>query len=324
MGKELYFSINSFIIRKICIIFAPSKTNLMKRILYLLAAIMLCSCMQAQSKRALLIGISNYSKYDFPPDHEWHNIHGANDVRLLVPTLTKQGFTIDTLTNAEATAVNIRQGLENLEKTAEPGDMVYIHLSGHGQPVEDADKDEKDGWDEAFIPVDAPKKYVKGKYEGENHILDDELNVIFTKIRKKIGPQGFIYVVVDACHAGTAYRDLDLTNKEIIRGTSVGFGPKGKEFKKPDSSKRTAQTFKIPKGITLADICILEACRADEYNRELRRKGSYFGPLSFYIDKVIQDMTLDKDIGWIDKVKDFYSKDSALQGEQHIVIETSL
>jgi len=320
MGKELYFSINSFIIRKICIIFAPSKTNLMKRILYLLAAIMLCFCMQAQSKRALLIGISNYSKYDFPPDHEWHNIHGANDVRLLVPTLTKQGFTIDTLTNAEATAVNIRKRLENLEKTAEPGDMVYIHLSGHGQPVEDADKDEKDGWDEAFIPVDAPKKYVKGKYEGENHILDDELNVIFTKIRKKIGPQGFIYVIVDACHAGTAYRGF----REVIRGTSFGFGPKGKEFKKPDSSKRTAQTFKIPKDGTLADICILEACRADEYNRELRRKGTYFGPLSFYIDKVIQDMTLDKDIGWIDKVKEFYTKDSALQGEQHIVIENSL
>ena len=181
----------------------------MKRILYLLAAIMLFSCMQAQSKRALLIGISNYSKYDYPPDHEWDNIHGANDVRLLVPTLTKQGFTIDTLTNAEATAVNIRKRLENLEKTAEPGDMVYIHLSGHGQPVEDADKDEKDGWDEAFIPVDAQKRYVKGKYEGENHILDDELNVIFSKIRKKIGPKGFVYVIVDACHAGTSSRGTD-------------------------------------------------------------------------------------------------------------------
>ena len=316
--------INSFVIRKISYIFASLKTNLMKRILFLLSAIMLCICLQAQSKRALLIGISEYTKSEKTQDRDWDNIHGANDVRLLTPTLSKQGFTVDTLTNADATADNIRKRLKTLEKKAGTGDMVFIHFSGHGQPVEDADNDEKDGWDEAFIPVDAQKRYVKVKYEGENHILDDELNVIFTKIRKKIGPQGFIYVIVDACHAGTAYRTFDPTEKEIIRGTPVGFGPKGKEFKKPDSRKRAAQIFKIPKDSTLADICILEACRADEYNRELRRKGTYFGPLSFYIDKVIQDMTLDKDIGWIDKVKDFYTKDSALQGVQHIVIETSL
>ncbi len=294
----------------------------MKRILCLLSAILICTCLQAQSKRALLIGISEYTKSEKTRDGDWDNIHGANDVRLLTPTLSKQGFTVDTLTNADATADNIRKRLKTLEKKAGTGDMVFIHFSGHGQPVEDADNDEKDGWDEAFIPVDAQKRYVKGKYEGENHILDDELNVIFSKIRKKIGPKGFVYVIVDACHAGTSSRGTD--DEEYIRGTNEGFGPEGKYFRRPEPGKRTEQTFKIPKNSKLADICVLEACRADEYNRELRRKGSYFGPLSFYLDKVIQDMTLGKDIGWIDKVKDFYSRDSALQGEQHIVIENSL
>ena len=283
---------------------------------------MLCTCMQAQSKRALLIGISEYTKYEYAPDNEWDNIHGANDVRLLAPTLSKQGFAIDSLTNADATARNIRERLKNLEKTARAGDMVFIHFSGHGQPVEDVNKDENDGWDEAFIPVDAQKRYVKGKYEGENHILDDELNVIFTRIRKKIGPKGFVYVIVDACHAGTVSRHMDVD--EYIRGTNEGFGPKGAYFRRPAPNKRSAQTFNLPKRAKLADIYVIEACRADEYNREIRRKGSYYGPLSFYLDKVIQDMTLGKDVSWIDEVKENYYKDSALQGEQHIVVESSL
>ena len=56
------------------------------------------------------------------------------------------------------------------------GDIIYLHFSCHGQPIEDIDGDEDDGWDEALIPFDAKKKYQKGTYTGENHITDDELN----------------------------------------------------------------------------------------------------------------------------------------------------
>lgn len=294
----------------------------MKRLLCILSVLVLFPCLHAQSKRALLIGISEYTKSQFPNIREWENIHGANDVRLIAPVLTEQGFIVDTLTDTDATANKIREMLKDLENKSEAGDIVFIHFSGHGQPVEDADRDEKDGWDESIIPVDAQKKYVKGGYEGENHILDDELNIIFTEIRRKTGPKGFVYVILDACHAGTSSRAYD--EEEFIRGTTEGFGPNGKYFTRPDSSKRTAQNFKISKNKKFADICILEACRADEYNREIRRKGIYYGPLSFYLVKAIQDKILGKDVGWIDLVKDAFFKDSALQGEQNIVIESSL
>ena len=50
------------------------------------------------------------------------------------------------------------------------GDIVYLHFSTHGQPVEDQNGDEEDGWDESIVPIDAYKIYKKGIYEGKNHL----------------------------------------------------------------------------------------------------------------------------------------------------------
>ena len=47
------------------------------------------------------------------------------------------------------------------------GDIVYLHFSCHGQPVEDLDGDEKDGWDESIVPYDAWKKPISGIYDGK-------------------------------------------------------------------------------------------------------------------------------------------------------------
>ena len=160
----------------------------------------------AVEKRALLIGISDYPTVKWHPELEWRDIHGANDIVTLTPTLKKQGFKITSLTDSKATAANIRKAFHQLEASASAGDLIYIHFSGHGQAVEDMNGDEVDGWDEAIIPYDARIKYVKGIYEGENHILDDELESYFTAIRKKIGHSGYLYIVLDACHMGGASR----------------------------------------------------------------------------------------------------------------------
>jgi hypothetical protein len=47
----------------------------------------------SQSKRAFMVGISDYSSNQRLADGKgWDDIHGENDVKLLVPTLQKQGF----------------------------------------------------------------------------------------------------------------------------------------------------------------------------------------------------------------------------------------
>ena len=277
------------------------------------------SSLFGQTKKALLVGISEYVSNDSNTDENtWANIHGANDVSLLTTTLKSQGFNFESICNKKATANKIRKALKTFASCSQKGDLVYIHFSCHGQPVEDLNGDEPDGWDEAIIPVDAMKMYQKGKYEGKNHILDDELNEYLKVIREKIGKTGFVYVVVDACHAGSSYRGDE--EEVITRGTSRGFSAMNRPFV-PKIDKRGK--IEIEHSETMSDICILEACRSYQVNSEILENGAFYGSLSYYVNQVLQKVELCKDIIWTNKVSRLMNEDIRLV-RQNIVIETSL
>lgn len=206
-------------------------------------------------KRALLIGISHYPQKKKSNPCTWTNIHGSNDVRLLRGTLQKQGFRITTLTNAQATASHIRRALKRLCQQAAKGDMVVIHFSGHGQPFEDLSGDEADGWDEAIVPYDAKKCYSR-TYTGQCHIIDDELERYINSLRTTVGPRGFVYVVLDACHMGGASRDESETDSAACaRGTNVGFSPNGRTYI-PRIDRRGHFTVKASP--RMAGVCYIE------------------------------------------------------------------
>ena len=272
-----------------------------------------------QVKRALLVGISNYSSNRVT---QWTDIHGANDVELLASTLKSQRFKITKVTNQQATAKRIRKELASLVKSCRAGDVVYIHFSGHGQPVEDQNKDEADGWDEAIIPYDAQKVYSKGKYEGANHILDDELFNYFNQIRTKIGTKGFLCVVIDACHSGESSRGDELEEDAdiFIRGTQDGFSPNGKMYR---PRVNTNGHFVINSSGAQGGIIILEACRSYQSNYEIKQDGQYYGPLSYYINKTLRSNQLVKSLSWVQVVKRLMDGDRRLT-KQNMVIETSL
>lgn len=255
---------------------------IMKGIFITIVLMLLSVCpIHAQTKLALLIGISEYTKDDTKTnDDTWSNIHGVNDVELLSETLKKQGFNIATLCDKAATATKIRKTLKKLTSSCNEGDLVYIHFSCHGQPVEDLDGDEPEGWDEALVPVDASKVYQAGVYEGKNHIIDDELNEYLRAIRTKVGKEGFVYTVIDACHAGSSYRG----DEEVIvtRGTNRGFTASNKPFV-PRIDKRGR--IRIEKSAEMSNICILEACRSYQQNSEIQENGVYYGSLSYYITR---------------------------------------
>lgn len=115
-------------------------TYCVRRVCTILSVILLVLCLSwplasMAKKRALLIGISHYPQTTRNNPCTWTNIHGSNDVRLLRGTLQKQCFRITTLTNAQATASQIRRALKRLCQQAAKGDMIVIHFSGHGQPL---------------------------------------------------------------------------------------------------------------------------------------------------------------------------------------------
>lgn len=247
-----------------------------------LVALLLSVNLMAQRKRALLVGISHYQTAGTA--YEWEDIHGANDVALLCPTLKSKGFEVEMLTDAQATRANIVKKFNNLILTAKKGDVVYFHFSGHGQPVEDRNGDEADGWDEAIIPVDAHKTYKKGVYEGQNHIIDDELGRLVSLLRTAVGPKGIVYIAIDACHAGTASREADDTEDESpsTRGTIQGFTySKGKIYK--PLKVEQANYYKIPHSAQMANVVFIEACRPYQNNREIAVGNRAYGPLSYHL-----------------------------------------
>lgn len=231
--------------------------------LMLLSAVILAG----QERRALLIGIGEY-----PAESEWTLVHGDNDVRIIREFLLGQGLRgecLETVTNEEATKKGILSALERLAKTAGKGDVVYIHFSGHGQQVTDLDGDEEDGFDEAWVPYDARKKYVSRVYEGENHIIDDELNAYLKKLRAKVGPKGRITVVSDACHSGSGSRGLE--DDEYFRGTD-------EKFILPAGAARWSVRSNTVEWLFIG------ACKSYQTNYECKASdGQFYGCLSYVI-----------------------------------------
>lgn len=275
--------------------------------------------LSAQTKRAFLVGISDYDNPRQDPDR-WLNISGANDVHLLTPLLEKQGFNVSSLVDENATKANILKGLKTIIKSSKKGDIVYLHFSCHGQPVEDKNGDETDGWDEAIIPYDAKMTYEKGSYEGKNHLLDDEMEIYFDRLRKAIGDKGMLYVVMDACHSGTASRGDD----EHVRGTNEGFSPSGKRYV-ANREQSTNDYFNVETQKGQSPVIFLEACRSYQKNKEVRDRSSnvWYGSLSYYIHQALtQGSVIGKDSNWIQIVKSAMERDPKLR-KQNMVIEAS-
>ncbi len=169
------------------------------------------------TKRALIIAVGDYDK----AATGWSPISSANDVPLVRDALVSQGFKADNiavLQDEKATKKAVIEYLNTLVKETQPGDVVVIHYSGHGQQITDNNNDEVDGYDEALIPVDAKARFTKGVYEGENHIRDDEMGELLNKIRKRAGTKGSVLLIMDSCHSGTSSRGLAKT-----RGTQETF-----------------------------------------------------------------------------------------------------
>lgn len=287
-------------------------------LIFCLVMTFMIQSMMAQTKRALVVGISEYEQSG---NNAWAAIHGANDADLIVPILKKQGFRTTKICNQSATAKKIRKGLNDLVLSCKLGDFVYIHFSGHGQPYEDMNGDEEDGWDESLVPYDAQMMYNKKGYQGQNHITDDELHTYLQKIRKAVGTRGYVCVVIDACHSGGSSRGEEAEDDELfVRGTKKGFSPNGKDFR-PRINARGA--FQIPRESGLSEITILEACRSYQSNYEIKQSGKYYGPLTYYISQVLAKQKLTCSVDWVAKVKNLMNTDKRLT-RQNMVYETTI
>lgn len=289
-----------------------------KHILVFIFSLMVLFC--NSTNRALLVGIGQYDQMKTG----WSRIHGDKDIELLKPLLQKQGFKdIVELTNSDATKEAIVRELKKLAEKSKPGDKIYFHFSGHGQPVRDDNKDEVQSgkkYDESLVPFDAYRDNLKmgGKYEGQNHLIDDELAPLFDAIKKKISKTGEFMIVIDACNSKGIQKDeiteIDPDILRYARGSDQPFVPK------PGST----YLANIPKPKNFSpgsEIIVITACGSDESNYEYKvNKNLRYGSLSYYIS-----LLLKKDADFSRWKKMFlnndYAKRNIFQSIQHPSIE---
>lgn len=267
------------------------------------------------TNRALLVGIGKYDQMKTG----WNVIHGDNDVALLRPLLQKRGFNdIIALTNEQATKAKIVNELNALAERCQSGDNVYFHFSGHGQPIRDDNGDEGKSkkYDESIIPYDACRdsRKMNGKYVGQYHLIDDELCPLLDAIKRKLGPDGELFVAVDACFSKGIQKDemtdIDPELLKYVRGTNHAFTPPGRI------------TVKSPKQFSKgANLTVVTACKENERNIEYKApSGKMYGSLSYYISILLKS---NADFNrWRQCFSDkAYSSRGIFQSSQHPSIE---
>jgi hypothetical protein len=251
----------------------------------------------AQTKRALLIGVANY------PDPRWRPLSSATDIKYMEEALQLQGFAKDNmivLADEQATKAGISQAFENFTKAIQPGDIVYVHFSGHGQQIEDdkENPDEVDGYDEAIVPYDARGKYDPVKYQGQNHFRDDLLGQYLNGIRSAVGANGSVLVVIDACHSGTATRSAEFAT---VRGDPTPFA--SPDYK-PVLSTGLSRMSNVQEGfmsdgpLKVSNMVVFSASSPNQVNYETKdATGTGVGSLTYALARALQRMEPNSNYG---------------------------
>lgn len=288
---------------------------------YFLVILCCLSCsLIFSTNRALIVGIGDYDT----EKTGWGKLHGDKDVDILLESLNSVGFersNIKTLKNAQATKKEIIKSLKELSTKVQQGDKVIFHFSGHGQPVKDLNGDEENGLDESIVPYDAYRstkyKIELKDYQGENHILDDELFPLFYAIKKKVGNQGYFLITIDACYSRGIEMDAmgDLTPEEQKRVAGI---------------RGTDQILKVNENSPLVKIAkptgyekngkmtVISACREDERNFEYQvpDKDAVYGSLTYTICHLLGQGKSFSDIEKYFSTK-AYSSDKIFSKNQH-------
>ena len=287
-------------------------------IYYTLLLLSVSPSLQAQTRRALVIGIGQQE------DKAWGKINGDKDVAYVAEMLKGAMYkeeNITRLVNRQATKVGIIGAFKRMVASCRQGDMVYIHYSGHGQQMTDVHNDERDGLDECWIPYDACRK-VSATYHGEKHLTDDELNVYLNAIRNKIGAKGKLLVVIDACHSGDGTRGED---DEIVRGVE--------DTLKVDSlnARGLYETFEAIKSFFMGDNgkekiinakakplaerwITISACRSDQVNVEM--KSPAVGKLTYALWKELKNSDKVNNDEFMRRIRKFVNRNTSSRPQQ--------
>lgn len=181
--------------------------------LYLLLAATASTSVWAADRHALMVAVSR--PIAIADAEQLDGVH--NDLVAMRQLAERWGVPPQRLTvlqsggAVEPTYAAVRRAMQALLQRLRRGDEVLIYLTGHGsqQPVlaSKPDEDEDDGLDEVFLLADTrPLPGPLSRFE--NALVDNEMGAWMDAASAR---GAFVWLVVDACHAGTFERGATLS-----------------------------------------------------------------------------------------------------------------
>ncbi|MGO8673129.1 MAG: caspase domain-containing protein [Capsulimonadaceae bacterium] len=260
-------------------------------------------------QRAVLIGISKYSAFQHGTPTTYvgpalfPDLDCDEDVTLMKSVLvSKFHFTPDhdmaVLTTPEQTTrASILAALQRLIDDTKPGDVVFIHYSGHGSQVPDDTK--STGLEETIVPADY-------RDDQTNEITGHEIRAILAQLALKHPAQ--ITVVVDACHSGG---DARSAVPSVCRGEGYDDfrawyeGAYGKE--PPAAVPHPGLTAKAEDAVENGPWVMLSACDDAETAWETVVDGVAQGRFTYCLTRVLAHATPTTSYGQIfDEVRSMF------------------
>jgi caspase domain-containing protein len=168
----------------------------------------------AQTRRALLIGINDYTRLTsdsslakigrdrIPPlDGSVNDVNAMRD--LLVARFGFEPAHITVLLDTAATRAAIVAGIRRLTSEAQPGDVVFFFYAGHGSQRYNSRTIRPTKLDQTIVPADANR--------GVFDIRDKELAALFDAVLDK---HVTLTLIFDSCHSGAITRGIPVTYRE--------------------------------------------------------------------------------------------------------------
>ncbi len=269
----------------------------MRRVLVILLGLTLTVSIGAQNK-AFLIGVSHY-----PDGSGWCQLNAHNDVTLLRESLSP-AWDVSTLEDEQATYNGIVSFLKKAAREVSPGDTVLVHFSGHGQqmlPIKKNNQDEPDMLDEAIVPYDANIEW-SPNYTGQHHLRDNDFGKLIDTLRDRVGTDGLVIVVLDACHSDSMFKDDETKARttEGYRGTTDIFG---ENVTPEDVKKRFLRDTSTIEVNNNSHVLYISACQAESRNAEITDPdGVGYGSLSYTVANSIKAGGLSDVDAFLDRI----------------------
>jgi metacaspase-1 len=222
---------------------------------------------QPSHKHALVIAISKYGVFHdnsrLVPDLDC-DADAEKVTRILKNKFHFADSDICILSTPDKTRkADIEAAFDQLIASIKPGDLVFVHYSGHGSQVTDESNRKGDGWADTLCPSDLN---IDDKAHEYNMILDKQLAGYVRQISDK-NPK-LATLMFDCCHSGTITRG--------IGGITRGFASPDRQ-----SSSRGASNEIVTASSDLIrspskNVLVMAACRPDEEANEYRNQMGLF------------------------------------------------